>query len=600
MKLIYLWINNYKTLQKQGIFLNSHYKVSENPKIGFQVQLCKSKSMDIYRPIEKITSIIGKNGSGKSSLLEVLITLLTSNGGADAFLIVEIDGKLFTIGEAQKVTFQNEVVSPFPPDKQIPASLIYYSPIYSPHNLDIRSQSKNKILADVSNNNCYAGSLSSNQRRDIEQQFRFLQDHAQFSEKALGFKKFFLADVKPFNLFIFRKNFFMILETIRSNSSSNESKEALKLITNIKVFPSSFRNDLEDYCFSGPEISEKAKYGIDKELQRLTHWMQNRYLNERRWVGNLKQYFILQVLEKEISPSKNILFKAQSLRMMFEVIFDIDHRKHSSLRDRHSERFYEKIGRAEEDGRALSRFFEGLDVGNTFPLYFDTGMSKKVIELVNEIHSSRYSSYDIDIRWNGMSSGQIAKLNLFSRLYKGLLNHRKKVDIIVILDEADIYLHPEWQRSFLHELRAFFHEVAKDKKIELVLTSHSPLMISDIEKENVFIIDREDDESHSKITSPEIETFASNLHSMYQKSFLLQSTIGKLAYEFVEKFEEEVRQNENPSLEVVGQWFAKLEKVSEPVIRHGLENLIRSHAQKALMVQYYQAEIQRLMGEKTP
>lgn len=599
MKLVYLWINNYKTLQHQGIPLSSHYKVWENPKNGIQIQRCESKSLDIYKPIEKITSIIGKNGSGKSSILEVLITLLTSYGGVDAFIIVEIDERLFTIGEAtRKVTFQNEAISAFPPNKPIPASLIYYSPIYSPHNLDIRSQSNNKILADVSNNKSYAGSLSSNQRRDIEQQFKFLQDHVLFSEKALGFKKYFLADVKPLNLLTLRKNFFMILETIRSNAKSNDSQKALKLITSLDVFTNSFRKSLEDYCFSHPEIMEKVKYGIDKDLRELIHWVRKKY--EECSVDKLNQYFLLQVLEKEISPSKNILLNAQTLHMMFEVIFKIKHQNHPPPINRQFEKLYEKIYRAEKDGSALSLFFKRLDVGSRFPVFFDTDMSKKAIELVNEIHSSRYSKYDIDIHWNGMSSGQIAKLNLFSRLYSGLLHHRRRENIIIILDEADIYLHPEWQRSFLYELRTFFHEVAKDKKIELILTSHSPLMISDIEKENVFIIDREAEESHSKITNPEIETFASNLHSMYQKSFLLHSTIGNLAFEFVENFEQEVRQNENPSLEVVGQWLAKLEKVSEPVIRHGLENLIRSHAQKALMIQYYQAEIKRLMGEETP
>jgi predicted ATP-binding protein involved in virulence len=54
---------------------------------------------------------------------------------------------------------------------------------------------------------------------------------------------------------------------------------------------------------------------------------------------------------------------------------------------------------------------------------------------------------------------------------------------IVLIDEIDLHLHPQWQRTVLQSLLSTF------PGIQFITTSHSPQTLSNVQKENVFIIE---------------------------------------------------------------------------------------------------------------
>ncbi len=58
---------------------------------------------------------------------------------------------------------------------------------------------------------------------------------------------------------------------------------------------------------------------------------------------------------------------------------------------------------------------------------------------------------------------------------------------LVLVDEIDLHLHPSWQRAVVPALASAF------PKIQFVFTSHSPLVASTVQRENVFITDTADD-----------------------------------------------------------------------------------------------------------
>jgi energy-coupling factor transporter ATP-binding protein EcfA2 len=63
------------------------------------------------------------------------------------------------------------------------------------------------------------------------------------------------------------------------------------------------------------------------------------------------------------------------------------------------------------------------------------------------------------------------------------------VDIpgIVLIDEIDLHLHPEWQRTILPSLANAF------PKLQFICTSHSPLVASAVRRENVFVTTRDEE-----------------------------------------------------------------------------------------------------------
>lgn len=54
---------------------------------------------------------------------------------------------------------------------------------------------------------------------------------------------------------------------------------------------------------------------------------------------------------------------------------------------------------------------------------------------------------------------------------------------IVLIDEIDLHLHPQWQRSVIPSLTQTF------PNCQFIVTTHSPQVLSEVKRENVFIIE---------------------------------------------------------------------------------------------------------------
>ena len=126
----------------------------------------------------------------------------------------------------------------------------------------------------------------------------------------------------------------------------------------------------------------------------------------------------------------------------------------------------------------------------------------------------------LNFEWRELSSGEKALLNIYSRFYTQndqyneengiilILNHS---DLIILIDEGEIYLHPNWQRKFLNLLLKFL-SVISNKNIQIILTSHSPFVISDLPKENIIFLDKDQD-GNCKVVDIEQQkqTFGANI-----------------------------------------------------------------------------------------
>ena len=91
------------------------------------------------------------------------------------------------------------------------------------------------------------------------------------------------------------------------------------------------------------------------------------------------------------------------------------------------------------------------------------------------------------------------------------------------MDEADLTYHPEWQRQLIKILTAFLPLEFGDcglNSIQLILTTHSPLLLGDIPPNNVIYL---------KENANNINTFGQNIHTILKDSFFLKNGIGAFA-----------------------------------------------------------------------
>lgn len=146
-----------------------------------------------------------------------------------------------------------------------------------------------------------------------------------------------------------------------------------------------------------------------------------------------------------------------------------------------------------------------------------------------------------------MSSGEITFLSMFARLYWFLTNSsREKSDVLVFLDESETALHPEWQRSLVHNVIWLFGKVRQMRglrdRVHLIFGTHSPMLLSDIPIGNAVFLKRKQmhdkDRDYACAETRDVKcarvgftnTFAANIFDLYNMPFFLdEGTTGRFA-----------------------------------------------------------------------
>lgn len=167
-----------------------------------------------------------------------------------------------------------------------------------------------------------------------------------------------------------------------------------------------------------------------------------------------------------------------------------------------------------------------------------------------------------------LSSGETAYLSLYSRIHS-IKNELQELgnNILLLLDEPDLYLHPKWQQEMIYNLCQYLPLIFPDKYIQIVITSHSPVITSDLPVNNIAFLDKKDN------TLP-IGTFGRNIHELYKHAFSINDALmGKFAKEKIRAIIKDVNnlgEKENET------FLTSLEKrikiIGEPIIRRKLED----------------------------
>ena len=148
----------------------------------------------------------------------------------------------------------------------------------------------------------------------------------------------------------------------------------------------------------------------------------------------------------------------------------------------------------------------------------------------------------------GLSSGESLLFSTFARLYdeennrRIAENYKKTTNVLVLLDEAEVSFHPEWQRKYLKCMLSFLSDLYSDIHIQIVIATHSPIMLSDIPRQNIIYL-KKDKERSMIVDSNDnhSETFGANIFRLYNDSFFLdKGAIGAFAKDKLEKLLEEI------------------------------------------------------------
>lgn len=174
--------------------------------------------------------------------------------------------------------------------------------------------------------------------------------------------------------------------------------------------------------------------------------------------------------------------------------------------------------------------FSATEDSVTFSTH-DKTLISELTSRFNDLNS--HLTQEVEFGWSGFSSGESALIKLFSRTFHGVKQLRKSepTSILLLMDEVDLYLHPDWQRSFLTRLFSFINSIKrKNENIQVILTSHSPIIASDFLPDDIVTLVR----NHNETVISETSTgFGASISQLYMDSFSLTSTIGEYSRELL-------------------------------------------------------------------
>jgi len=154
-----------------------------------------------------------------------------------------------------------------------------------------------------------------------------------------------------------------------------------------------------------------------------------------------------------------------------------------------------------------------------------------------DIHLNTLTDEPITV--NKMSSGERQFLFYMSTLMYHLknldsvLNGDKSVHyeiVNIILEEVELYFHPEYQCQFVQKLINYL-EFGKFNKIDyfnIIIATHSPFILSDIPNENIMFLKK------GKQKFEQMPTFGANVHDILRHSFFLENgSMGEFAKDII-------------------------------------------------------------------
>lgn len=226
----------------------------------------------------------------------------------------------------------------------------------------------------------------------------------------------------------------------------------------------------------------------------------------------------------------------------------------------------------------------------------DEGQALKVAELYDHFNNSfinDWLSFESKPMFSfrpliNVSSGEQHFLNLFSTLYYHAKNIKAGADIdthsfssleyisddiLLLVDEGDNAFHPQWKKEYVRYLRAIIPLIFEDFKVQIIITSHDPLTLSDIPKNNVVFLERKNGKTAIG-NSMTKRTFGANISDMLKDSFFLEDgQIGSFTANIIDKTITRIRER-NLSNEEVYKIERLINTIDEPITKFKLAEML--------------------------
>ena len=186
----------------------------------------------------------------------------------------------------------------------------------------------------------------------------------------------------------------------------------------------------------------------------------------------------------------------------------------------------------------------------------------------NAIDLKYYGFRAIDEFYYNMSTGEANILKVMSYV-KWLQMNSSQGTCQLVVDELESGMHLEWSRSLINFLVNYINKINKigGMNFQLIFTTHSPYMLSDIKPGNVIMLEKNQETGYSEGKVLQ-NTFAKNIQEIMKEN-LIDNIYGDFALakinSMIERLNGEEEQEGNEE-----ELLKEIHLISEPILRNKL------------------------------
>ena len=490
MELVYLWVEDYKNIKKQGFNFSPRFKCEYDEEKN-ELTINENKDyVSVFPENINITAIVGENGSGKTSI---------SN------FIKEIFSKpLYKKEKEVLILFKKKEIDNFE----------YISNIDN-INIDHKFNSNkiNKLPMYILN---YSAEFQKEKNHDNDIVISPNEIAKNLTDN-----------------FIYKKDF--------------------------KISSFMFIPEIIEVSFNSDSLNKQLENVLEREKQRIINKTVNVSLDEEK------------VAEKDMKNSiynledySEELFSIEDTYHKFLIIWFIDNYYFDSDRLLNKD-FLLKEYQKQETNEQISE--DELLVNFSKKINDFTDREK---EIYFEIFYQCFLFNFIDSlqrEFKDLSHGERVLFGQFINIYHYINNIKRT--IILNLDEPELSLHPNWQKNYIFEIINLLQQF--NNKIHLVITSHSPFILSDLPKENVIFLEK------GKQVYPfedGKQTFGANIHTLLSHGFFMNDGLmGEFAKDKINKVYNFISQKDTSFIKTKEEAQNIINLIGEPMLKKELQFL---------------------------